>query len=489
MSLQDHARDAYVFAYPMLENYKTMYEQAIDQNSGKYLKPFNQFYHYEELAGPVFSIVTPNNDTLYSLAWLDLRKGPVTLEVPAISDRYYCFQMVDLYTHNFDYIGTRATGVEAGTYRIMGPEDAGAAQSGDYVSEGHFVLLVGRTEIRGETDLQNVLAIQQQYRLTPPAGYVAPPASEFPVWDEGKASKPEFVDYFNFLLSHLEINDNEKDMIASWSDIGVGGSSLQPTDPNYGFVELGIINANQEIEGKVNNLGTVDPEHMWERTLDIFGNRQEMLEEHHYDPERYLVRAGAAQFGLYGNTDYEAYYPKTSKAAVGAFGEVGAPLNSEHSNYTMQFPASGTNPVTPQGFWSISIYKDSNQMFVGNVLERYSLGDRSGLLEENGMITLYIQQDPVMYTDPNTGDEDYHPNWLPAPGCQGDEATLGDGEQPGDMDFSFYLAARLYLPTGETITEPGYSPPGVVGVLRTQKTEKIPMATARSAKATANPVR
>ena len=99
------AEEAFVYAYPMMENYRTMYVQAIDRTAPGYVGPFNQISHKTELLGPEFKdIVRPNNDTMYSLAWIDLRAQPIVVTVPSVEDRYYSVQFVDLFTHNFAYI-------------------------------------------------------------------------------------------------------------------------------------------------------------------------------------------------------------------------------------------------------------------------------------------------------------------------------------------------------------------------------------------------
>ena len=96
------AEEAYVYAYPMLENYRTMFLQAIDRSAPSYLAPFNELTHKSELLGPEFKdIVRPNNDTMYSLGWLDLRAQPLVITVPEVADRYFSVQLVDMFTHNF----------------------------------------------------------------------------------------------------------------------------------------------------------------------------------------------------------------------------------------------------------------------------------------------------------------------------------------------------------------------------------------------------
>ena len=120
------AAEAYLYAYPMLYNYKTLFQQTVDPSFPGYIGGFNRYRHYSRGFTPADKdIVTPSNDTPYSWAWLDLRAEPMVVSVPA-SDRYYVLQWFDLYTHNFAYIGSRATGTEAGT--ICSPDPAGTAR-------------------------------------------------------------------------------------------------------------------------------------------------------------------------------------------------------------------------------------------------------------------------------------------------------------------------------------------------------------------------
>ena len=234
------AEQAYIFAYPMLENYKTMYMNAIDTQSSSYRAPFNQLYHFTELGGPdKTDVVRTNNDTLNSLDWLDLRAEPMVISVPALPDRYYSFQLVDMYTFNFAYIGTRATGTGVGSYMVTSPAwkgDKPAGIDGVFQSEGNFVYSHTRTEVDGEDDLANAQAIQQQYKVQPLSAFLgqpAPPAApalNFPPFDDDKAQSAGFVEYFNFLLGQVAIDPSEKDLIASFGQIGVGPN--RPFDVN-----------------------------------------------------------------------------------------------------------------------------------------------------------------------------------------------------------------------------------------------------------------
>ena len=121
------AEDAYIFAYPMLYGYQTLYTQTQDTTFPGYIGGFGQYRHYARAATPAdLDIVTPNNDTTYSWAWLDLRREPIVFQTPDIDEgRYNVFQWVDLYTHIFASPGSRLSGTKGGTYMFAGPDWTG----------------------------------------------------------------------------------------------------------------------------------------------------------------------------------------------------------------------------------------------------------------------------------------------------------------------------------------------------------------------------
>src|SRR6476469_9542612 len=126
------AKDAYIYSYAMLESYQTWRKQTVDKTDNGYIGGFNVYRHYSDPATPdTKDIVSPNNDTPYSWAWLDLRTEPIVVSVPAVpKDRYYVMQWVDLYTQIFGYIGVRSTGFGAGNYMIAGPKWKGKKPAG-----------------------------------------------------------------------------------------------------------------------------------------------------------------------------------------------------------------------------------------------------------------------------------------------------------------------------------------------------------------------
>ena len=231
------AKDAYVYSYAMMESYQTWRTQAVDKTANGYVGGFNTFRHYAEPFTPDNKdIVTPNNDTPYSWAWLDLRAEPMVVSVPAVpKDRYYVMQWIDLFTQNFAYIGVRSTGFGAGNYMIAGPKWKGRKPAGIkqvFKAETDIVGTLTRTALQGPDDVPNVKALQAQYKLQPLSAFLkqpAPPAApaiDFPPYDKAKARTHDFIGYLNFLLQFAEPpHPSEVAIRKRFEKIGIGPAS------------------------------------------------------------------------------------------------------------------------------------------------------------------------------------------------------------------------------------------------------------------------
>ena len=127
------AKEAYIFAYLMLMAYRALYYGHINEASPVFRARGLQIMHDSKPADHTrMDVVTMNCDTPYSNFMIDLRAEPVVVSVPEIKDRYYVLQFPDLYTHNFTFIGTRATGTEAGDYLFVGPKWEGEIPEGKF---------------------------------------------------------------------------------------------------------------------------------------------------------------------------------------------------------------------------------------------------------------------------------------------------------------------------------------------------------------------
>ena len=131
------AKEAFIYGFPMAANYQTMYKQSIDTSNPDYRAPFNAVASSKSVATPEDKfVVTPNSDTPYSYLWMDLRAEPLVITMPKIEPhRYYTGQMIDLYTYNFAYLGTRAYGNDGGTFLVAGPGWTGDKPTG--IKDGH----------------------------------------------------------------------------------------------------------------------------------------------------------------------------------------------------------------------------------------------------------------------------------------------------------------------------------------------------------------
>jgi hypothetical protein len=189
------AEEGFIYGLPIVMNYAVMYEYAVDRDSGQFKAPFNEIkneprvYSYKDTA-----IITPNSDTPYSFVWMDLRAEPMVLSVPAVEkSRYYSVMLCDGNTYNYGYIGSRATGNEAGDYLVVGPDWKGETPPGIkkvFRSTTQFSVAGYRTQLFNPDDMPNVIKIQATRSPSPPTQF--PPVNAF--WSvtmyDGKTQLP-----------------------------------------------------------------------------------------------------------------------------------------------------------------------------------------------------------------------------------------------------------------------------------------------------------
>jgi hypothetical protein len=366
---------------------------------------------------------------------MDLRAEPIVLTVPAIEkERYFSIQLIDAYTHNFDYIGSRATGNDGGSFLIAGPGWKGKTPKGVKKvlrSETQFVFAVYRTQLFNPADLDNVKKVQSGYRaqtLSAFLGTAAPkaaPAIDFikPLTPAEQKTSPEFFNILNFTLKFTPTHVSEKELMARFARIGVGaGKTFDPSklSPEMkAAIEQGMADAWSDFSGLEKQLaaGKVT-------SGDIFGARE-------FLKNNYLYRMAAAALGIYGNSKLEAMYPmyfvdETKQRLDGA------------NPYTMRFAPGQLPPV--HAFWSLTMYEMPSSLLVANPINRYLLN--SPMLPQfkrdaDGGLTLLIQHE--------SPGKDKESNWLPAP------------------KGPFVMAMRLYWPKEEATEGKWIAPPARKG--------------------------
>ena len=207
--LADVARDAYVCFFPMLMGYRYLYGSFLVPGRASHMVPLNTLGGQPRTLDHTFrDVITPNADTPYSMAALDLRAEPMVLSVPEITDRFYHFQLEDLWGHNVHYIGVRATGTGPGTYLLAGPGWDGEvpADVDDVLRfETHVVFVIGRTQLLGPGDVETLRGIMSAYKLRPLSAHTGGPAApqrpfDWPEWDDAASRDERFIGYVNALL-------------------------------------------------------------------------------------------------------------------------------------------------------------------------------------------------------------------------------------------------------------------------------------------------
>ena len=384
------ARDAYLYALPLIEMATTRARLLKVPGAA-----VNRLNHTRALADHTARwVTTPNNDTLYSPAFLDLTKGPVTLTIPAMGKRYYSVAVMDMFTNNNVVLGTRTVGGEGGTFTLVGPGHASTGPNPTRIATPHAWLLV-RILTDGGTDLEAAHAAQDGFKLTGPAGG---PVAAY----AGRDAKP--ADYFAAARALLASDP------APSTDVRM----LRRT---AAFLGAGPFDAAAAADG-VEQARTITISAKGRQTFTGgWSYPRPNLGDYGQD---YLYRAIVALQGLGALPVAEAMYMK-------AAGDDGAGLFAGDGLYRLTMPAQ----LPLDGFWSLSMYEataDGQYFFTDNPFKRYVIGDRTAGLNRNADGTLDIW---IGRADPGG---DRSANWLPAPKAG---------------PFALYL--RAYLPRAELL--------------------------------------
>ena len=434
-TIREIVKEAYIYGFPMVDSYRIQHSYFVDKTNPEYKGAWNQVHNVARVFTPRdTAIQTPNSDTPYSFLGADLRAEPLVISVPAIPDRYYSLQFIDMYTHNFAYVGSRATGSKAGNYLLAGPRWQGKPPDGVNAlirSETDFAFVLFRTQLFGPADLNNVKRIQAQYgvqSLSRFAGTTPPreaPAIQFPdpLSAEAQRSAPEFFHILNFLLQFAPTHPTETALMERFAKIGVAAG--RPFDP----ASLSPAQRQAVKDGMTDALAafarykTEIVDTGKKSSADGFGTRE-------YLDNDYMARMSSAVLGIYGNSKEEANYP------IYFADSEGRPLNGATDGYTVRFEPGKLPPVN--SFWSLTMYALPSSLLTDNPIDRYLIN--SPMLpdlvrDSDGGITLYIQ-----HSSPGSR---WKANWLPAP------------------DGPFFMVLREYWPKPEALDGPWKVPPAV----------------------------
>lgn len=406
--LRTAAREAWIYTLPLIEVATTRQRgQALGQR-------MDVFAHVRHLANHKHrAVTTPNNDTLYSTAQIDLSAGPVTITLPPTGSRYFSLALMDAYTNNFAILGTRTTGTEGGTFRLVGPGDA--AEGWNLIrSPTDHAWALARILVDGPHDLEAAREVQAGLSMQGPACEAPGPYA---------ARSAPWAEYFVSAAALMRANPppvTDMAALGRMAPLGLldGFDPARFSEAEAAEIEAGVAEARKAV--RKGGLGGMDFVEGWSypnARLGDFG-------------QDYLYRAAVALSGLAALPPVEAMYMR-------AEGPLPRALFDGATAWRLSFPAGGHLPV--QSFWSLSLYEateDGQFFFADNPLDRYAIGDRTPGLKTNpdGSLDIWIG-----HQSPGSERES---NWLPAPAGP------------------FALFMRAYLPKPELL-DGGYRLPPV----------------------------
>jgi hypothetical protein len=418
-ALDARVAEAFVWGFPVHDLARTRWNATQNPANPKRF-PVNTLSHARRLLGPGDRWITmPNNDTLYTIAWLDLSAGPVTLALPDFGSRYWSFALLEPFTDNAACVSRRTCGGGAArTLWIAPPDWHGEAPAGAQALRmpANDLWLLGRTLVDGEADVPAVHALQDAMRLD------APPVARPWAIEPDEADPQRFIAFTAEALGRNPIPARDAEVAARAAEVG-----LTAGDPDA-----------------------------WERLDDatraawlrLMPDRRRLLR-----PPA-AARAAVAGPGWISGADHigrfgedRAYRAFISLIGLGAlereeaiYATCGSDLEQHkldgRNAYRLTVPAD-----LPVGaFWSLSMYRmepDGRAFFLENPIRRCTIGDRTPGLARSADGSLAIRLQHAM-----PADEAGRANWLPAP------------------EGAFVLSWRLYEP-GEGLLSRRFALPGV----------------------------
>ncbi len=367
--LEAIAYDAFIYAYPMMEQIKTINGMITYADMRPNRVSMNPNLPRENVGQP---IVAPNLTSMTGGIFIDISGGPVTMEVPEVKDRYIVYQFIDVFTHNFFYLGTRGNNGDAGQFVLHNASQSLPADNTakPVLMEGDHAMVVIRIDIKNDSEYDRVREIQNAIKV------VAAPATSrsYPAYDKEKAFSPKFVEYVNELL--IDVPETEVDMFERFAKVGIG-SDVALSEGQLAEVQAGIDSAYEAIKAKA---ADIEIGNGYIGATEVFGTRE-------FLDGNYLGRAAGADFGLWGNSKEEANYFMSFVEGEGQ----------------IYFAKDQLPPLTDIGFWSITAH-DENVLVQANEYDSYVLTTDRMTFEEDGSLIISFS------STPEAG------NWLYTPG-------------------------------------------------------------------------
>ncbi len=423
---------AFIYGLPYIYNAQLRHDWVTNRRDTDVV-PYaavNKFWHAARLLDATYRDGgCPNNDTLYSLAWLDLSDEPIILSHPDMGDRYFTFELVAFTSDNVDYIGQRTTGPEAGDFAIVGPDWKGELPDGVRSvapSPTPWALLLGRTLVDGPEDLTNARALQAQFRLTPLGHWGrhgAKPPSRRNVYAPVPADQDPLGPWktLNAMLVENPPPSRHAVLLDQFARIGIGPGLDVESQPDA--VKQGLTRA------ALTGMALLRQQFLsgdWATIVN--GWRYPPPEEGRFGDDFLQRAADQSLAGIAANDPAESVY-------LVNFEDAGGQKLAADGRYELRFGAADLPPV--DAFWSLAAYTAADLNLIPNTANRYSVGDRTpGLRRDpDGGLTIHLQ--------PESPGPENEANWLPTSARQ-----------------DWFVILRMYRPR-PTVVEATWKCPGI----------------------------
>jgi hypothetical protein len=414
------ATEATIYGLPSVYQYAQMFAQAVDASSDRYTG-FGVWQHQREVATPSFdAFKTPNVDTLYSNAWLDLTDGPALIRVPPIRSRYYTLHFLDAFSNSIN-LSSRTIGEEGGAFLVTPPGWSGTVPIGArrFRVASPYMWILMRILVRDSAgDVEHVRALQDAAEITPTADVGR---GDF-VRTSFEAVETDYRSFFEALDFSLRANGHpvhEDALVYRFRTIGLGCAEPIDVDALDGAVRRGLEDGFDDAMELIRSARSTYAEPVGQ-TGWISGSAGE-------DGFNYLRRAIRNFIGTGANLRAEKVFFAAHTAASGE------PLDASRTSYVVTLDP----PPPVDGHWSLTLYPHETRLLYPNEIDRYAISATTPGLEygADGSLTVLIQHERPRDAA----------NWLPAPAG------------------AFYLDLRTWEPRDE-IRNGGWQPGAVTTV-------------------------
>jgi len=423
---------AYIYGYPALLYARNRYHMVEDP-TGIIDTPINSFFHVRRLSdsNDKYSAST-NNDTIYSVAWIDLRDEPMVMHAPQGDGRYIDVELADFYSDLFGYVSPHMHDGKAITYLIVGPDWSGPIPEGQFDgvhrSPTPWVFAVGRVYTSGGDDLATALDIQSQLDLAPLSQWnsgVRKASTARDVLDMHSAKEDPLADFRTMNAAMRENPPPERDaaLMREFARVGLGPLADVSLDDLDEQTRKGLQRA------------LMDGNTLLDKLADAGGDTK-VVNNWFYGDKNWGRMAERGDF--LGRASPQAYaglieHWVEMAAKLRTFTDAEGHALNGNNRYLLRFEKDQV--PTARAFWSITVYDDKFNL-AENDFNKYLVSSTSKDLVygEDGSLEIYLQQEQP--------DQALRANWIPLP--------------KGDFNLFF----RFYLPN-QSMIDQTYEPPPV----------------------------